>query len=219
MSCCRKLGYLSVAAAALWAVPACGGDDDDGDGGGDVDAGGGVDASADCPTADTLGPFDPLPNAQAFHLAQDDADPAVRFLSVGAVVEGDEPPVDFLFIELWDGFGAFAGGQLAAGEFTIEGEEAALATCGVCVRIFGNATMVGNQIEVEKEYIATAGTVTVDSVGTREGNAITGNYTGTATGLVLSEIDTESQNGGPLAGGCETTIDSVTWDVAIVDGT
>jgi hypothetical protein len=223
---CRFLPLASLASAALLALPACGGDDDgegtnidSGSGSSGADSGTGaidsgtVDSGVACPVAGTLGPFEPLPGAQAAHFTQD-MDPAVRFLSVGAVVDGVQAPVDIFFVDLWDGFGAFENGMLAAGDFTIEEAETALGTCGVCVTVFGNF----NGTAVEKIYIATSGTVSVQSAGVRDGNEITGNYTGSASNLVLVEVDQQSQVGGPLAGGCQTSIASATWDAVITNG-
>jgi hypothetical protein len=220
------LCHVSIVTAALWAMPACGGDDDgddvsvadSGPGGGGADGGGGA-----CPVETAIGPFDPLSASQALHFAQgapegQPEDPAVRLLSIAGPVGEGGPPVDLLFIELWDGFGAFDGGQLAAGEYAIEGPEATLAGCGVCVYLFGDAQEVNGEIQVAKQYIATGGTVTVESAGTREGNEITGDYTGSITGLTMAEIDTASMAGGPLAGGCETAIETITWDAPIANG-
>lgn len=195
-------------------VPACGGDDDD-----DVtvvDSGPGGGDSGACPVADSLGSFDPLDRAAAFHFTQLE-DPAIRLLSVGSDISDSRD--DLLLIQLWDGFGAFEGGQIEAGTFAIEGDEVAIQTCGVCIRLLANVQedAAGNPT-VEKEYIAIGGSLTIDSIGTREGNEISGNYNGQASGLVLAEVDPDDMAGGALAGGCETGIDSVSWDAVIENG-
>lgn len=204
---------LALAGAVLCVAPACGGDDDEDN----VDAGpGGGDAGA-CPVVEELGSFDPLDSPPALHFTQDE-DPTQRFLSVAANVSDSQ--VDLLLIELWDGFGAFEGGTIEAGEFEIEGPETALQSCGVCIQLLVNVTQDGSgAIDVDRQYVGTGGTVTVESIGTRVGNEITGNYTGSVSGLTLTEVDPTPMSGGvPLPGGCETSIESATWDAAIENG-
>lgn len=160
--------------------------------------------------ATDLGALDPLPNAQAFQAVQQDppagnADAKVVQL-LGAAAGGENP--DILVLELWDGYGAFEGGDVVTGEWTIEGPETAVLTCGVCVYLWSDVTITDGMIVAsEKDYIATAGTVTAESVMT--------NFTGTASGLSFTEIDTTSEMGTPLAGGCQTAASSVTFDAAI----
>ncbi len=206
---------LALAGAALCVVPACGGDDDDDN---NVDAGpGGVDAGA-CPLDEALGSFDPLEEASALHFTQEDMeDPSLRFLSVAANVSDSR--VDLLLIELWDNYGAFEAGPIETGEFSIDGPETALASCGVCIRVLANVQQNGSGgLVVEKQYIATGGTVTVDSIGTRAGDEFTGDYAGSVSGLTLAEIDPDNEMGVPLAGGCESGIESASWDAVIENG-
>ncbi len=216
---------IRVTAAALWVLPACGGDDDDDDGVSLVDSGPGGSTGEDgsaggCPVDESLGALGPISMAQAQHFAQPAApgqaqDPAIRYLTVGANVSGGAQPFDLLYIELWDNFGTFGGGQLAAGDFPIEGSETSAALCGVCVYVLGDAQEVGGSFQFATRYAATGGSVSIESAGTRAGNDITGNYTGSATGLTLVEIN---EQGTPIAGGCETAVDSVSWDAPITSG-
>ena len=69
-------------------------------------------------------------------------------------------PTDIVQIELWDNLGAFTGGTVHPGTFTISGNDADRTKCGVCVRSIGLKGMTGS-----KEYFATGGTVKVDAVG------------------------------------------------------
>lgn len=223
MSSCLRLCGLAACAALLWAVPACGGDDDDGVSVPDSGSGTGGDASAGCPVEATVGPFDPL-EMEAIHFTQPppdqatDPDPSVRAISaLGRIDPGDGPPADLLFVELWDGFGAFSGGQIGTGDFTIEGDEANLADCGICIYALGDAVSANGQVNYAKQYIATSGTITVEAAGTRAGNDITGNFTGSISGLTLVELNPD-MSGGPLSGGCETAIQSVSWDAPIENG-
>ena len=208
---------LALAGAVLCAAPACGGDDDD-DG---VDAGpGGVDAGA-CPVVEDLGSFE-LDDAIALHITQPGqmppVDPTLRYLSVAANVSDSR--VDLLLVELWDDYGAFQGGELETGEFAIEGDESALNSCGVCIQLLANVRQNGSGgLLIDKQYIATGGTVTVDSTGTRDGAELTGNYTGSVSGLTFTEVDPNPMTGGiPLPGGCETGIESASWDAVIENG-
>lgn len=207
---------LAVSTAASFAL-GCGGDDD----GDDTDDQSMLsDAAPNLPdaavplctdfAATDLGTLDPVPSAQAFQRAQDDPpvgnDDAKWIQLLGAAAGGEKP--DVLAIELWDGFGAFDGGDVAIGDFTIAGVETAVATCGVCVYIWADATLAdGEVLDKEKEYIATGGMVTIDS--------IEGNLTGSVSNLTFTEINASSTEGTPLEGGCETAITSGTFDVLI----
>ena len=216
MSSRLRLCGLAASAALLWALPACGGDDDVNVP--DSGSGTGGDAAAGCPVEGNIGPFEPLEVENALHFTQED-DPAARVLVVASRVDdGDSPPADLLSIQLWDGFGAFAGGQIATGEFAIEGDEANLRSCGVCVSVLGDAVQTGSgQVTAVKQYIATGGTVTIESAGDRAGNDISGNFTGSVTGLTLVEL-AQDKSGNALAGGCETAIESASWDAPIING-
>lgn len=72
---------------------------------------------------------------------------------------------DILYVELWDGYGAFANGTAHTGTFTISGDETDYDTCGVCVLMganFANNTPA-------KLLLANTGTVTVTSIATAPG--------------------------------------------------
>jgi hypothetical protein len=207
----------SIASLSLSLAVACGGDDDD-----DVTL---VDSgnSADCPAPASLGSFEPEEGAMALHFTQSPPegqpeDPNVRFLSVVADVTQGEPPPELLVIQLWDGFGAFEGGEFAAGEFSFSGPEVTVNTCGVCVFLLANAALVGGQLQFDKQYIATGGNITVEDIGERAGGEITGSYAGTITDMTLSEVDPASSDGSALSGGCQSTIDEISWDAAIING-
>lgn len=208
----------SIASLSLSLAVACGGGDDDDDDVTLVDSG-----NADCPAPAALGSFEPEDGAQALHFTQSPpegqaADPNVRFLSVVADVTQGEPPPELLIIQLWDGFGAFEGGQIAPGDFTFSGPEVTVNTCGVCVFLLANAALVNGQLQFDKQYIATGGSITVEDIGERAGGEITGSYAGTITDLTLSEVDPQSTDGGALSGGCQSSIEEISWDAAIMNG-
>jgi hypothetical protein len=230
---CNRLRGTAAAAALLLALGACGGDDDgtapdagdggtggdDGtgdDGGAGDDDGSGGDAGADCPFEEALGTVS-LTASKAEHRTQpppdgQEPDPSRRALALAGAMDSASEN-DFLTVELWDGYGSFADSQLAAGEFTIQGDDATPQNCGVCVNLlagFGD----GDETN-DKRYFASAGTVVVNSAGTRAENEITGNFTGTMSGVTLTEL---GESGEPVEGGCTTTIDDATWDVPIENG-
>ena len=194
----------------------CGGDDD----GSSNDTGGEPDAAWDFPDAAVplctdfaavdLGALEPIPGAEAVQKANPDppeGNPDAKTLQLlGTAANGTKP--DLIAIELWDGYGAFMDGDATTGEFTIEGMDTAVATCGVCIYIYADATLAdGAIVDSEKDYIATGGTLTVDS--------ISGNFTGSASNLTFTEIDQTDENGAALPGGCTTAVPSATFDVTI----
>ncbi|HEU5058771.1 MAG TPA: hypothetical protein VFU21_19695 [Kofleriaceae bacterium] len=206
---------LATASLAACLLAACGGDDDGGDttdgsvfDAGDVFPDGAPVVCTDYAALD-LGALEPLPGAEA--VDQDNPDPAAgpddRVLRLrGTGANGQRP--DLVEIELWDGLGAFEGGAAAPGTYEISGDEAQVITCGVCIYIYSDATVVdGEVVDSAKDYIATGGSITVDSV--------TGNFTGSLDGITFTEIDWTSELGTPLEGGCTTAIPSATFDVAI----
>lgn len=69
--------------------------------------------------------------------------------------------MDIVQLELWPNHGAFAGGDVHTGTFTITGDDADPVKCGVCVRAVGHHGDAASQML----YFATAGTVQVDSFG------------------------------------------------------
>ena len=66
---------------------------------------------------------------------------------------------DVVQVELWPERGAFRGGPVRTGTFTLSGDDLSFATCGVCLRAMGDKGM-----PTEREYFAIAGTVEVTAV-------------------------------------------------------
>lgn len=210
----RSLTVVATLAAAL--ALACGGDDD-GDDSTDVPL---TDAGDTFPDAEVaictdfaaldLGALDPIPGAEATQSANPtppagNADAKTLELR-GTAANGQKP--DIISIELWDGYGTFEGGDAATGTYTIEGDDTEVVTCGICIYIYADATLAeGEIVDSEKDYIATGGTITVDSID--------GNFTGSVSDLTFTEIDQTSEMGAPLEGGCQTAIPSASFDAAI----
>lgn len=180
----RQFAFVSSALVLL--STACGGDDDEGDAAGIDGSPGQADSAPEgCPLAATIGPFDPLDEQVAFQLG----DPGERVFNLEGVIND----ADSFVLELIEGAGAFTDDDVAAGEFPIEGVETNIDTCGVCI------TLVAGDIE----YIATGGTLELTEVEAT--------LTGSATDLTFAEI---GDDGGALAGGCETEVATVTFDAA-----
>ena len=110
--------------------------------------------------------------------------------------------MDYVQVELWDNIGVFAGGPVHTGTFTITGNEATFAKCGVCVRGLGAKGTAG-----QKEYFATGGTVTVTAVG-GNGQPISA----TLSNISFAEIDATTHN--LVANGCTASLAG-----AEIDGT
>jgi hypothetical protein len=67
---------------------------------------------------------------------------------------------DVVQVELWPERGAFRGGPVQPGTYTLSGDDLSFATCGVCLRALGD-----KGLPTEREYFAIAGTVEVTAVG------------------------------------------------------
>jgi hypothetical protein len=106
---------------------------------------------------------------------------------------------DTLFIELWDGWGAFPD-QVTTGTFPLTGEEGSYSTCGACVFIRGDVVGPGSTTGF---WMATGGTLTVTS--------IEGNLTGTLSNVTFAHMANGSQTV-PANDGCETSIESAAFD-------
>ncbi len=102
--------------------------------------------------------------------------------------------MDYIQVDLWDNKGAFAGSTVKPGTYQITGNDAAYATCGICVRGLGDKGSAG-----QKEYFATGGTVTVTAVG-GAGQPLSA----TLSNLTLAEVDSTSH--APVASGCTASV-------------
>lgn len=211
-----RSALLATSCLAACLVAACGGDDD-GDDSTDTPVVDGGDPFPDATevvctdyAALDLGALEPIPAAEAVDQANPDppeGNPDARVLRLrGDAANGTKP--DLVEIELWDGLGEFTGGMMAPGTYEITGAETKVLSCGICLYIYSDATVVdGEVVDSAKDYIATGGSITVDSV--------TGNFTGSLDGVTFTEIDWTSEDGSALDGGCTTAIPSATFDVAI----
>lgn len=114
------------------------------------------------------------------------------------------PPKDNLLLRLNAGSGAFAGGALKTGEFSITGADASFGTCGLCVSLI--ADIVANQGPT-KFYFATSGTVKLTTVTPTAGTTKS-TITGSATNLQFVEVDV---GGAPVSSACAPKIASIAF--------
>jgi hypothetical protein len=105
-------------------------------------------------------------------------------VSAAAQLDGLHPA------ELWPNLGAYSGGVVTTGMYTIGGADAAYNTCGVCGRALGDKTQAS-----QKEYFATGGMVNVTAVGAA-GQPISA----TLTNLSFVQVDATTK--APVASGC-----------------
>jgi len=101
-------------------------------------------------------------------------------------------------IELWDGYGAFAGGTAHTGTFQLGGSDASAATCGVCAYVTR-----GSSSETQSDYVAllaVAGTIDVTQLG-----GVGGTVMANGTNLELAQIDPTTSMA--VADGCTTMVE------------
>jgi hypothetical protein len=119
---------------------------------------------------------------------------------VWAAMVDDDSGVDVvrLSIQLVGGRGVFAGG-LAPGRYSIAGAELDPRTCGACIRL----RVVGVEC-----YFARAGTLDLGSTEVE--------LTGQLTGAAFAPVDCATDQ--PIAGDCDSRIDSVSFSETIGGG-
>ena len=102
--------------------------------------------------------------------------------------------MEYVQLELWDGKGAFTGGTVAPGTYTIGGADASYTTCGLCVRGLG-----GKGEATQTEYFATSGTVDVTAISSTQ-------FTATLAAVSFVEVDGTTH---AAAGTCTAQLASV----------
>src|SRR5690606_19552964 len=119
-------------------------------------------------------------------------------------LDGDTNP-DILLLELYPGSGVFSGG-LKPGTYTLAGDELQYATCGACVRIFGDYVTGVGATEV---YMATGGKLTLTSVS--------GQLTGALSDVTFTHvtINTSTWESTPVGDGCNSAISTATFSEPI----
>ena len=121
------------------------------------------------------------------------------------VVLDPGPPRDDFFVNLIPGKGAFAGGALKTGTFTISGADASFTDCGLCTNLIADIDPVKGPA---KFYYPVSGTVTLTSA-TASSSTGPSMIAGSAQDLRFVEIDFTT--GMPVMGGCVSTIASISF--------
>jgi hypothetical protein len=114
------------------------------------------------------------------------------------------PPKDDFFVKLVPGLGAFSGGALKTGTFTIAGADANMVGCGLCTSLLADIAAGSGP---QKFYYADSGTITLTSA-TAATSTSTSMIAGSAQDLHFVETDGA---GTPIPGGCTSTIKSITF--------
>ena len=206
----RPALLLGLAVLALGPL-GCGGDDDDN---GSADAGSTADgpageADALPPVCDNLATmFGDLGahNGVALSAPIDEGDPTgPQFLTFEVPLNQDAEP-DVLFVELWDENVPFMDG-FAPGSFGLVGIQADLFECGACVYIGANVDQGPLNF-----HMALGGTITIDTIDATPG---TGNVTGSLANVAFREVTVDAGGQHVLEGGCQTSIEALTFDLTV----
>jgi hypothetical protein len=116
---------------------------------------------------------------------------------------------DYLFIDLYEGYGAFEDSDIIAGTFPITGDDTAYSSCGACLMIAADVTSAG----VDDWYVAINGILNLTSVS--------GRLTGSISNVTFHRVLTHPE-GGPSDTStfdCESRIASASFDAElVVDG-
>jgi hypothetical protein len=202
---------FSLALALLPIVFSCGGDDPPPHLVGVADAS--IDAPEPCKGQDMYTPTFGSDNQSAdeYPAMGSGADATLHQIYFTGGLDTNTPG-DYLFIDLYQDYGAFTGSDIGSGTFTISGEDATYSTCGVCVTIAAQA----DTTMVDDWYMATGGIVTLTSVS--------GQLTGSVQNLSFRRVATDV-NGGPgdtpldgPSGACNAHITSASFDVPLMLG-
>jgi hypothetical protein len=123
---------------------------------------------------------------------------------------------DFLFITLWDNYGAFSGGMVAPGTYPIVGVDTNFVDCGLCVYLLSDfddqGTPETGDDTYTQVYMAQSGTVVLDSVS--------GNLVGSIDDMMLRHVtvpDAPGEMSTDHSSGCRTRITSATFDAPITE--
>jgi hypothetical protein len=154
-------------------------------------------------------------SAYAFTFAQITADGSNGLIDANQGFKGklnaDAMP-DSFEIDLYEGFGAFGSGsgEIAKGTYTLSGDDLSFQKCGLCVQIYTDLDADGAPTEF---YFATAGSVTLSSVGTPTGsNVSTGTLAGSLSNVAFAQWDGSAD---AAMGSCTSSITSLSFSGTI----
>lgn len=202
-----KLSVWVVGVGAL--VPlgfACGGDD----GGGPmfVRADASIDAMEPCKGAESYMPTFAAEEQEATdYPATGSGDEAtLHNIFFIAPLDADEPG-DYLYIDLYEQYGAFEGGDIATGNFAIAGDDTRYSSCGACIMIGADVTADG---DVDDWYVAGGGVLNLTSV--------TGRLTGSLQNVTLHRFITDADGNASDTPtyDCMTRIPSLSFDTPLL---
>lgn len=146
--------------------------------------------------------------------------PDGRYISWAARLDTGSP-FDALFIDLWGGFGAFSGGTIGPGTYTISGDDTKYSTCGLCVMVLTDIVLNGNMITSYADwYFATAGEVQVTAMDQTGGSDGSGHYGIRINSATLSHVS-KTANGNPsdmVADSCASSITNFQIDSKLLAG-
>jgi hypothetical protein len=136
---------------------------------------------------------------------------AAQYILIQGLVSEDARP-DVLAIELYAGYGVFAGG-FAVGSYSLaEESELDYATCGACLRVMTDVDLE-TSARVH-DYFQTGGTLEITSM--TPGVAGPATVSASVRGLTLTHVTIDGINM-TLVGDCSTAIDDFDFTAALTD--
>lgn len=113
--------------------------------------------------------------------------------------------IDFIDLELYDGYGVFSGG-IAPGTYNLSGAELQYADCGLCALILTDGSAPDSTTDA---YMATGGSITITTV--------TPTLAGTLTNVTFTHVSIDSNSGqsSPVADGCKSSIPSLAFSATV----
>jgi hypothetical protein len=157
-------------------------------------------------------------SAYAFTYAQITADGSNGLVDANQGYSGNlnaDPLPDSFEIDLYEGFGAFGSdgsgsGTITKGAYTLSGDDLSFQLCGLCVQIYTDLDGDGAPTDL---YFATAGSITLSSVGTPTGSDVSkGTLAGSLTNVTFAQWDGSDD---VAIGSCTSTITSLSFTATI----
>ena len=193
--------YARLVPVLLFSLAACG--DDDGGGRPIIVDGGNTTADAapaTCLLPASLGAV--TPSQQEGHSAMGKMSTTVDNYYLYADLNTDAQP-DVLLLDLYDGYGAFAGGfPTTATTVLLTGDETSYDSCGACVMALTDYTMSG---PTGDPYFAQGGMLNLTSVSATS-------IAGTLNNVSFTHVTIDDQNvTTPKGDGCDSTLTSLSF--------
>jgi hypothetical protein len=151
----------------------------------------------------------------AFTAAQIAADASTGLTDSNQGFDGDitaDATPDMFEIDLYQGYGAckVGSGAIATGNFTLSGDDLSFQGCGVCLQLY---TDLGSDGAPTDLYFATAGSVTLTSVGTPTGSDVSmGTLAGSIANVAFAHWD---DNNDVAVGDCTSSVGSLQFSATL----